>query len=182
MNEKITSAPAIRDREVTLMTLLSQEDRAVVDRVVLGETPAYQIEGDPWATTVLRRIAEDIVVRDYLCSFAHTAEGARRVLGLGLSLSRMAERTGRAGAASLSVAGWCALALGRWELADALAIYSLKAAEEYPLARVVRQVVAERWFAELLDIEPHATEYGVRRCSADVLHRLTEPRACVRLN
>lgn len=182
MNEETIEATPVRDREVTLVTLLSQEDRTVVDRVVLGETPAHQVEGDPWAGTLLRRIAEDIIVRDYLCSFAHTEEGARRVLRLGLGLSRMADRAGAAGAASLGSAGWCALALGRWELADALGIQSLKAVKNYSLATVVRQVVAERWFAELLDVEPHATEGGVRACSADVLHRLTEPRAYVRLS
>lgn len=182
MNDRTTGIEPVRDREVVLVALLSQEDRILIDHMVLGETPAHQIEGDPWAATMLRRIAEDIVVRDYLCSFAHTEEGARRVLRLALGLSRMAERTGVAGAASLGAAGWCALSLGRWELADALGLSSLKAVENYPLAMLIREAVAERWFAELLDIEPDVTEDRIRRCSADVLRRVTEPRAYVRLN
>jgi len=182
MNDQNVETKPIRDREVTLVTLLSQEDRILIDRVVLGETPAHQVAGDPWATTMLRRIAEDVVVRDYLCSFAHTEAGARRALGLALGLSRMAERRGAAGAASLGAAGWCALSLGRWELADTLGIQCLKAVENYSLAILLREAVAGRWSAELLDIEPDVTEGLVRRCSADVLRRVTQPRAFVRLD
>jgi len=182
MNEENSGTTPVRDREVTLVTQLSQEDRTLVDRVVLGETAAHQIDGDPWATTLLRRISEDVIVRDYLCTFAHTEEGARRVLRLALGLSRMAKREGAAGAATLGAAGWCALSLGRWELADALALQSLNAVENYPLAMLVREAIAERWFADLLEVEPDVTERLVRRCSADVLHKLTEPRAYVRLD
>lgn len=182
MNEEKIGTTPVRDRKVALVTQLSQEDRTLVDRVVLGETPAHQIDGDPWSTTLLRRIAEDAIVRDYLCTFAHTTDGARRVLSIALALSRMAAREGAPGAAAFGVAGWCALSLGRWELADALALQAFKAVENYSLALLVREAVAGRWFAELLRVDPDVTEGLVRACSAHVLRKLTEPRAYVRLD
>lgn len=171
-----------REQKIELITTLSQEDRTLVDRVVLGSTASYNVEGDPWAATLLRRIAEDFDVRDYLCSFAHTEEGAHRVLGVALGLSRMAGRADAAGAASLAVAGWCALALGRWESADLFGIWSLKAVDNYSLGLLIRQAIAERWSADLLDIECSVTEAKVRGCSVEVLRRLTEPRVHIHLS
>lgn len=182
MSEEVIGVSHVGQQEVVLVAPLCEGDRTLVDRVVFGVTPAHQIEGDAWATTLLRRIAEDVMPRDYLCTFAHNEDGARRVLGIALALSRMANREGAAGAAALSVAGWCALSLARWELADALGIQALKAVADYALAAQVRQAVAHRWFAELLQVEPDVSEHLVRRCSADVLRQITEPRACVRLN
>ena len=162
------------------MTLLSPEDRAAIDRIVFSETPGHLVEGHPWSATLLRRIGEDAVVRDYLATFAKTEEGARRVLMVTLGLARMARQEGPAGAAALSVAGWCALSLGRWELADCLALRSLDAAPS-TLAERVREMVAGQWFAEVLDIESDFDTEAVRRCSARVLHELTETRAYIRL-
>lgn len=182
MSEEVIGVSHVGQQEVVLVAPLCAGDRTLVDRVVFGATPAHQIEGDAWATTLLRRIAEDVMPRDYLCTFAHNEEGARRVLGIALGLARMANREGAAGAAAFSVAGWCALALARWELADALALQALKADGSYSLAAQVRQAVAHRWFAELLQVEPDVDERLVRQCSADVLRRITEPRACIQLD
>ncbi|MBR7827578.1 hypothetical protein KDK95_14765 [Actinospica sp. MGRD01-02] len=176
------SANLDREQKVELVSKLSQEDRTLVDRVVLGVTVAHKIAGDPWAATLLRRIAEDVVVRDYLCTFAHTGEGARRVLGVALGLSRMAGKADLTGAAPLAVAGWCALSLGRWESADLLGIWSLKACDTYSLGHLIRQLIAERWSSDLLGIESNVTQAQVRWCSAKVLRRLTEPRAHLHVN
>lgn len=181
MKKQDMGASPIRDQRVTLAARLSQQDRAMADRVVLGDTPSHKVEGDPWATTLLRRIGEDVMVRDYLCTFAHSEDGARRILGLGLGLSRMAKRKDSVGAAALSVAGWGALALGSWELADSLAVESLKAEKDYPLGQLIRQVVAERWFADLLDVESNVCVGRVQQCSIEVLRRLVEPRAYIHL-
>ena len=121
MNKDTAQPRRLKDREVALATLLSAEDRAMVDRVVFSEASAHLVDGDLWATTLLHRIDEDVTVRDYLATFAHTEEGARRVLMLSLSLAKLARCEGMTGAAVLGVAGWCALSLGRWELADGLA-------------------------------------------------------------
>jgi hypothetical protein len=168
------------DHKVMLLTLLSVEDRAIADRVVFGHSPGHLVEGDPWSATLLRRIGEDAVVRDYLATFACTEDGARRVLMLALGLAKMARRRGAAGSAALSVAGWCALSLGRWELADSLALRSLDAAPN-TLAERVREMVAGQWFAEVLEIESDFDTAAVQQCSARVLHELTEERAYVRL-
>lgn len=181
MNENTAQATRPCDLEVVLMTLLSAEDRTMVDRVVFSETPGHLIDGHPWATTLARRIGEDVVVRDYLATFAQTEEGARRVLMLALCLAKIACRTGSAAAAALSVAGWCALSLGRWELADGLAVRSLDA-DCNTLAERVREMVAGRWFADVLDIESDFETVDVRRCSALVLRELTESRAYIKLS
>lgn len=182
MKKQDIGATRLRNQRVTLATRISPSDRALVDRVVLGDTPAHKVAGDPWAETLLRRISEDVIVRDYLASFAHTEAGAHRVLGLALALARMTKRTGEVGAAALGVAGWAALSLGRWAWADALGIASLAAFEGYALGLLIRQIISERWFAELLEIESSVTEGRIRACSAVVLHRLTESRAHVHLN
>ena len=180
MNENTARPTRLSDREVVLATLLSAEDRTMVDRVVFSETSAHAVDGDLWATTLLRRIGQDITVRDYLATFAHTEEGARRVLMLGLSLAKLARREGTPSAAALGVAGWCALSLGRWELADGLAVRALSVAND-TLAERVREMVAGRWFAIVLDIENDFEAADVRRCSARVLRELTEPRAYIKL-
>jgi hypothetical protein len=90
MNKNTTQVTPRSEQKVVLMTLLSMEDRAATDRVVFSETPGHLIDGHPWAATLLRRIGEDAVVRDYLATFAHTEEGARRVLLLALGLAKMA--------------------------------------------------------------------------------------------
>ena len=167
--------------EVVLMTLLSVDDRATTDRVVFSETPGHLINCNPWSAKLLRRIGEDAVVRDYLATFACTEVGARRVLMLTLGLAKMARREGLAGAAALSVGGWCALSLGRWELADVLALQSLDAARN-TLAERVREMVAGQWFADVLNIEGDFDTAAVRRCSARVLRELTETRAYIRMH
>jgi hypothetical protein len=168
------------EQEVVLMALLSAEDRTTTDRVVFSETPGHLIEGHPWSATLLRRIGEDAVVRDYLATFACTEEGARRVLTLTLRLAKMNRHEGAAASAALSVAGWCALSLGRWELADGLALRSLNAAQNV-LAERVREMVAGQWFADLLDIESDFDITAVRGCSARVRHELTETRAYIKM-
>ena len=170
----------LRDCEVELVTLLDEKDRTITDRVVLGETPGHLVEGDPWGSTLLRRIGESAVVRDYLATFAHTEEGARRVLMVALGLASMTKDKGTAGAAALSVAGWCALSLGRWELADALALRALEAADNELAARV-RTQVAGMWFALLLEVEADFDAQDVRRCSARVLREITTPRAYLKV-
>ncbi|WP_194909695.1 hypothetical protein [Catenulispora rubra] len=180
MNKNTTQVMPRSEQMVVLMTLLSAEDRAATDRVVFSKIPGHLIDGHPWSATVLRRIGEDAVVRDYLATFACTKEGARRVLMLTLGLARMANHAGAAGAAALSVAGWCALSLGRWAVADNLALRSLDAAHN-TLAERVREMVASQWFADVLNVEGDFDTEAVRRCSARVLHELTETRAYVML-
>lgn len=174
-----TEYDAIRDQPIALVRLLSDEDRTLADRIVLCDTPARLIDGHPWSTTLLRRTGESVVVRDYLASFAHTEEGARRVLMLTLRLARMARYEGAAGAATLGAAAWCALALGRWASADTLALRSEQAMAN-SLAEIIRKRVATQWFAELLGDDPEFCVEDVRRCSAKTLQQLTEPRACLK--
>ena len=181
MNQNTTQAMPRSEQEVILMTLLPIEDRAATDRVVFSETPGHLIGGHPWSATVLRRIGEDAVARDYLATFAITEEGARRVLALTLALARMAFNEGPAAAAALSVAGWCSLSLGRWDLADRLALRSLRAAPN-TLAERVREMVSGQWFAEMLNIESDFDVAALRKCSERVLHELTETRAYIRLS
>ena len=122
MNNNPAQVMPESEQKVVLMTLLSTEDRATTDRVVFSETPGHLVDGHPWSATLLRRIGEDAVVRDYLATFACTEEGARRVLMLTLGLAKMAYYEGPASAAALSVEGWCALSLGRCGLAEGLAL------------------------------------------------------------
>ena len=178
MNNETTQVTRRNEQQVVLMTLLSAEDRAVTDRVVFSDTPGYLVDGHPSSAMLLRRIGEDAVVRDYLATFACTEEGARRVLRLALGLAKMARQKGAAAAAALSVGGWCALSLGRWEVADSLALKSLDAARN-TLAERVREMVAGQWFADVLDIESDFDTAAVRQCSARVLHELTEVRAYI---
>ena len=180
MNEITAEATELSDLKVELVTVLSAEDRTMVDQVVFSEAPGYLVDGDPWGATLLRRIGETNVVRDYLATFAHTQEGARQVMMLALGLAKMADHEGPSAAAALSVAGWCALSLGRWELADALALRSLNAGNDALAARI-REMVAGQWFALLLGIECDFNTNDVRRSTARVLHELTEPRACIKL-
>jgi hypothetical protein len=174
---KFTEHDGLRDCEVALVTLIAAEDRTVADRVVLCDTPAALIDGHPWSSTLLRRMGESVVVRDYVASFAHSEHGARRVLMLSLRLARMADYEGSSAAAALGTAGWCALSLGRWELADSLALRSEKA-KANGLAALIRMKVATQWFAEILGDEAEFGTESVRSCSAEVLRKLTEARAC----
>ena len=89
MNNNPAQVMPESEQKVVLMTLLSTEDRATTDRVVFSETPGHLVDGHPWSATLLRRIGEDAVVRDYLATFACTEEGARRVLMLTLGLAKM---------------------------------------------------------------------------------------------
>ncbi|MEY9860588.1 hypothetical protein ABH935_006225 [Catenulispora sp. GAS73] len=178
MNNETTLVTQRNDQQVVLMALLSVEDRTMVDRVVCSDTPGYLVEDHPLSGMLLRRIGEDAVVRDYLATFARTEEGARRVLRLALGLAKMARHKGVAAAAALSIGGWCALSLGRWELADSLALQSLDATRN-TLAERVREMVAGQWFADVLDIESDFDTAAVRQCSARVLHELTETRAYI---
>lgn len=181
MNKDTAQIVPTSAQEVVLMTLLSVEDRAATDRVVFSHTPRHLIADHPSSATLLCRIGEDAVVRDYLATFARTEEGARRVLMVTLGLAKMAHHEGQAGAAALSVAGWCALSLGRWELADCLALRSLEAASN-TLAERVREMVAGQWFAEVLGIESDFDTTAVRQCSTRVLRELTETRAYIRMS
>ena len=167
------------DQQVTLVTMLTDEDRTLADRVVLCDTPARLIDGHPWATMLLRRIGESVVVRDYVATFAHSEEGARRVLMLTLRLARMAGYEGVAAASTLGVAAWCALSLGRWEMADHLAVQS-DLAKANGLAEIIRKRVATQWFAELLGDEAEFCVEDVRHCCVKTLRQLTEPRACLK--
>ena len=167
----------LHDCEVELVTLLDEKDRTIADRVVLGETPGHLVAGDPWGAMLLRRIGESIVVRDYVATFAQTQEGARRVLLVGLGLASMTKDKGTAGAAALGIAAWSAMSLGRWELADALALRALKAVEDDKFASRIRKHVAGMWFALLLDVEAEFDAEAVRTCSARVLREITSPRA-----
>jgi len=181
MNEYTAQAmPKRSEQQVILMTLLSNNDRTAIDRVVFSGIPGHAIEHHPWSATVLSRIGEDAAARDYLATFATTEEGACRALLVARGLAKMAHDGGPARAAALSVAGWCALSLGRWELADELALRSLGAAPN-TLAERVREMVAGQWFAEVLNIESDFDTTAVRECSARVLHELTETRAYIRL-
>ena len=174
-----TDRDPLGEQEVVLVTMLSDEDRTLADRVVLCDTPARLIDGHPWSTVLLRRIGESVVVRDYLATFAHTEEGARRVLALTLRLARMAGYKGVAAASTLGVAAWCALSLGRWEMADNLAVHS-DLAKANGLAEIIRKRVATQWFAELLEDDAEFCVEDVRECSAKTLRRLIEPRACLK--
>lgn len=178
MNKITPEVTQPRDQVVEVMPLLSDEDRTMVDRVVFSDTPGYLIDDHPWAETLLRRIGETTVVRDYLATFARTDEGARRVMLLALSLARMTCPRGPACAAALSTASWCALSLGRWELADALAIRSLRA-DKNSLAIRIREMIADHWFSMLLGTDCHFGTEDIRRCMARVLRELTEPRALI---
>ena len=180
MNKDTAQVAPTSEHEVVLMTLLSIEDRATTDRVVFSHTRSHLIADHPSSATLLRRIGEDAVVRDYLATFARTEKGARRVLMVTLGLAKMAHHEGQAAAAALSVAGWCALSLGRWELADALALRSLEAASN-TLAERVREMVAGQWFADVLGIESDFDTAAVRQCSTRVLHELTQTREYIRL-
>ena len=177
--DKITQQAEFRGASVALVTMIEEQDRVIVDRVVLGDVPGHLIEGDPWSATLVRRLAENIVVRDYLATFAATEDGARRVLRVALALARMVERQGAAGASALGVAAWCAMALGRWELADTLAIESQRAAPN-GLAELIREGIAGRWICEVLGVEKDYGAEDVRRCSARTLRLLTEPRTCLK--
>lgn len=174
-----TNRSSLRDQQVALVTLLSDSDRTLADRVVLSDTPAHLIDGHPWSTTLLRRVGESVVVRDYMATFAHTEEGARRVLMVTLCLARMAKHEDEAGASALGVAAWCALSLGRWELADGLALRSHQAKPNV-LSEMIRKQVAGQWFAQLLGEDATFCTEDVRQCSAKTLRRLTEPRACLK--
>lgn len=180
MNKNTAQVMPRSEQKVVLMTLLSIEDRTATDQVVLSETPGHLVQHHPWSPTLLRRIGEDAVVRDYLATFASTEEGARRVLMLTLGLAKMARYEGPGAAAALGVAAWCALSLGRWEGADGLALLSLDAAHN-TLAERVREMVAGQWFADLLNIESDFDTTAVRQCSTRVLHELTDTRAYIRL-
>ncbi|WP_194893737.1 hypothetical protein [Catenulispora pinisilvae] len=180
MNKYTAQVMPKSEQKVVLMTLLSIEDRAAADRVVLSETPGHLVKHHPSSASLLRRIGEDAVVRDYLATFASSEEGARRVLMLTLGLAKMARYEGPAAAAALGVAAWCALSLGRWEGADSLALLSLDAAHN-TLAERVREMVAGQWFAEVLNIESDFDTAAVQQCSARVLHELTETRVYIRL-
>lgn len=171
--------------KVMRATMLDDADRTMVDRVVFGETPAHLITEDPFGATLGRRIAENVFVRDYLATFAHTIAGARRVLGVALALARAAEasrseKTSAAG--SIEVAAWCALSLGRWELADALALRAQGTGSASGLSELIRRAVAERWMAEVIGEEPDISVEDVRACSAVTLRRLTCPRTFVELD
>ena len=177
--DKITQQAGFHGAPAALVTMLEEQDRIIVDQVVLGDVPGHLIDGHPWSTTLVRRLEERIVVRDYLATFAATEDSARRVLRVSLALARMVERQGAAGASALGVAAWCAMALGRWELADALAIESEHAAPN-GLAELIRKGIAGRWICEVLGVEKDYDVEDVRRCSARTLRLLTEPRACLK--
>lgn len=177
---KTTDTVDLRACEVKLVTLLDERDRTIADRVVFSETPGHLISDHSWGATLSRRIGECAIVRDYLATFAHTEDGARRVLQVALGLGRAANHEGASGAAANAVAGWCALSLGRWELADALAIRS-ESAEPNKLAEQIRKAVAGKWFSVVLGIENEVAVADIRERSALVLGELTEPRACLKL-
>jgi hypothetical protein len=183
MHEITEDGAQAHGSKVKQVTLLADKDRTMVDRVVLGETPTHLISEDPFGAMLGRRIAEDVVVRDYLATFSHTVEGARRVLGLALALARTSDSEGHAvSAAPLEVAGWCALSLGRWELADALALRAQATGSASGLAELIRKVVAERWMAEVMGAEAEISVEDVRRCAAVTLRRLTTPQTFVILD
>lgn len=186
MSETVTEGAQVRKHRVVQATLLSDRDRTIVDRVVFGETPAHLIAEDPFGATLARRMGEDVVVRDYLATFAHTVEGARRVLGIALALARMtveadATEDGRnpRSAAGLEVASWCALSLGRWELADALALRAQGAGAANPLSALIRETIAGQWMAELIGMQPEISVELIRRCAAKTLQELTAPQTLV---
>lgn len=183
MYEMAADGAEVRGPKVRRVTMLADSDRTMVDRVVLGETPSHLIAEDPFGASLGRRIGEDVVVRDYLATFAHTVEGARRVLGLALALARTVVSGRDPGrAASLEVAGWCALSLGRWELADALALRAQATGSASGLAELIRKVVAEQWMAQVMGTEAEISAEDVRRCAAVTLRRLTTPQTFVILD
>lgn len=162
-----------------LQPWLALIDSAAIDRVVLGQAPAHLIAGDPWATTVVRRIGESRLVRDYLATFAKCEEGARRVLGVSLALARMAGHEGEPAAAALAVGAWCAAALGRWSFANLLARHAVKAVDGYSLAELIIEGVEKVKFDECVGIEPTITAELVRECAEQTLERIRPSRTFV---
>lgn len=175
MHEIITDGAEIRHPKVAYVPVLADADRTLVDRIVFSDTPAHLIADDPFGSVVARRIGEDIVVRDYFATFAYTSEGARRVLGLALALARSSDTARSGKAAGWEVAGWCALSLGRWELADALALRAQGTGSASGLSELIRRAVAERWMAEVMGIEAEISVEDIRQCAATTLRRLVIP-------
>jgi hypothetical protein len=184
MYEMTAHSAQAGEPKVTTVRMLADADRTMVDRVMFGETPAHLIVEDPFGATLGRRIAQDVFVRDYLATFARTTEGARRVLGLALALARAADaaQDRRASVSGVEVAGWCALSLGRWELADALALRAQGTSSASGLSELIRRIVAARWMAEVIGIEPEVCVEDVRACASVTLRRLTSPHTFVSLD